>query len=173
MALKEDQIVKFMFENRIRLISFIRSIVCDFHVSEDLYQKTCILALQSCETFVDSSHLQKWIWIVCRNESLKYLREQKKSPILFDEQILEMIQSESEKVSLMDDPEIFSILEKCLSQLSEPVKKLLEKRYKYDLTGVKLAESLNMNVKSIYVAVSRAHRSLYNCMHKRIKFLRD
>ncbi len=171
MALKDDQIVEIILKNRVKLIAFMRSIVRDFHVAEDLYQKTCVLALKSPEKFSDPSHLLKWIWVVCRNESLKYLREQKKHQVIFDDRILDSIQSESEKTSFLDNPEIFSILQKCLSQLSEPVKKLLEKRYKYNLTGLKLAKSLNRNANSIYVAISRAHRSLHRCIKKQIKII--
>ena len=173
MALNEEQVVETVLKHRLKLISFMRSIVCDFHVAEDLFQKVCLAALQATDKFTDTTHLLKWVWVVSRNESLKYLRDQKKQPILFNEEILEMIQAESEKGSILDDPEIQSILEKCISQLSEPVRNLLEKRYKHNLTGVKLAESLNRNAKSIYVAISRAHRALYNCMQKKIEPLKD
>ena len=168
MALKEDQIVEVMLRNRIRLTAFIRSIVCDFHAAEDVYQKVCLLALQSSEEFNDSHHLLKWAWLVCRSQSLKDLEKRKKFPAIFDEHILEMIQSESQKSSFLDDPNIFSILEKCLSLLSDPVKLLLQKRYKNNLTGVDLAKVLNRNVNSVYVAISRAHRALYNCMREQI-----
>ncbi len=173
MSLNEEQIVELVLTHRLKLISFMRSIVCDFHVAEDLYQKVCLSALQNKEKFTDSGHLMKWVWVVGRNESLKHLRAQKKQPIVLNEEILEMIQCESENNSILDYPEIQSILEKCISQLSEPVKNLLEKRYKQNLTGAKLAESLNRNTKSIYVAISRAHRALYNCMRKKIEPMKE
>jgi RNA polymerase sigma-70 factor (ECF subfamily) len=168
MALKEDQIVEVMLRNRIRLTAFIRAIVCDFHAAEDIFQKVCLSALQSSQAFHDSEHLLKWAWLVCRSESFKYLAKQKKAPVIFDEQILEMIHSESQKPSFLDDPSIYSVLEKCLSLLSSPVKLLLQNRYQHNLTGAELAKVLNRNVKSVYVAISRAHRTLYKCMHERI-----
>lgn len=173
MPLKDDQIVEIILKNRIRIIAFIRSIVCDFHVSEDLYQKLCLKALQSPEKFDNSAHLWKWIWVVSRNESLNHLRQQKSRPVVLDEQILELIQQESEKASFLDDPEIFAILENCISRLSEPVRKLLENRYRYSLSGLKLAEVLNKNVNSVYVSISRAHRFLYDCMSRQLKPVRE
>ncbi len=173
MALNEEQIVETVLQQRLKLISFIRSIVCDFHVAEDMFQKVCLLALQSKDKFRDSSYLIKWVWVVSRNESLKYLREKKKQHIMLDGQILELIQTESEKSSFLDDPDTRIILENCIAQLSEPVKKLLEKRYKQDLTGARLAQALNRNVKSIYVAITRAHKALYDCMQKKIKPVKD
>ena len=169
MALKDNQIVEVMLRNRIRLTAFIRSIVCDFHAAEDIYQKVCLLALQSSEKFNDSMHLLKWAWLVCRSESLKDLEKRKKAPVIFDEHILEMIQSESQKSSFLDDPNIYTILEKCLSLLSSSVRLLLRKRYTNNLTGAELAKVLNRNVNSVYVAISRAHRALYNCMRKQIR----
>ncbi|MBN2841618.1 MAG: sigma-70 family RNA polymerase sigma factor [Sedimentisphaerales bacterium] len=150
-----------------------RSIVCDFHVSEDLFQKICLLALQAKDRFNDGEHLLKWLWVVSRNESLKYLRDKKKQPVVFDEKLLDLIQNEWQADTFLESPEIQSILEKCISQLSEPVQKMLEQRYRHNLTGAKLAEALERNTKSVYVAISRAHRALYNCMQKKLAPLKD
>ncbi len=173
MALKEEQVLEAVLKNRVKLLSFLRSIVCDFHIAEDIFQKICLQSLQNKEKFQDSSHLLKWVWVVGKNEALKYLREQKKRPLVIDDNILTLIQYENEKNSFLDNPETLTILEKCIDQLSKPVRELLEKRYKYNLTGADLANSLNRNVKSVYVAVSRAHRSLYNCMQKKVKAIKE
>lgn len=169
MSLEQDQIIELILRNRIRLTAFIRSIVSDCHSAEDIFQHVCLLALQSSEKFNDTTHLLKWTWMVCRTESLKNLHTRKNHPVIFDEHILEMIQSESEKTTFLDDPEIYSILQKCLSLLSMPVQFMLKKRYQENLTGARLAEILNRDVNSTYVAISRAHRALYQCMRKRIK----
>jgi RNA polymerase sigma-70 factor (ECF subfamily) len=171
MALKQEQIVEVVLGNRMRLVAYIRSIVRDFHAAEDLYQKACLLAVQSSEKFNDTQHLVHWIWVVCRCESLKYIKQQKNHPVIFDEHTLEMIQTESQKTSLWDDPEIYPALEKCMSKLSSPVKLLLQKRYQDNMTCPRLAEVLNRNVKTVYVTLSRVHRQLYECVHKQIKFL--
>jgi RNA polymerase sigma-70 factor (ECF subfamily) len=171
MALKQEQIVEVVLGNRMRLVAYIRSIVRDFHAAEDLYQKVCLMAVQSSEKFNDTQHLLNWIWMVCRCEALRHVKKQKNHPVIFDENILEMIQTESQKTSLWDDPEVFSALEKCMSKLSSAVKLLLQKRYQDNLTGPRLAEVLNRNVSSIYVTLSRVHRQLYECVHKRIKLL--
>lgn len=168
MALKDDQIVEVIFKNRIRLTAFIRSIVGDYHAAEDIYQRVCVLALQSCEKFNDCTHLLKWTWFVCRSESLKEIKRRKNHPVIFDEHTLELMQSESQKHSFLDDPEIFSILENCLSLLSSPVRLLLHKRYHDNLSGARLAATFQRDVNSIYVAISRAHRALYNCIRKQM-----
>ena len=173
MALKEEQVIEAVFTNRVKLLAFMRSIVCDFHVAEDLFQRICLLTLQAKEKFDDTECLLKWVWVVSRNESLKYLRDQKKQPLIFNETILAMIQDESEKKTFLDNPETMAVLEKCIAKLSTPVRELLDKRYKQNLTGAKLAEALNRKTNSVYVAVSRAHRSLYNCMQKKIRTLKE
>jgi RNA polymerase sigma-70 factor, ECF subfamily len=171
MALKQEQVVEVILTNRMRLVTFIRSIVRDFHAAEDLYQKACLLAVQSAEKFNDIQHVMNWSWVVCRCEALQYMKKQKNHPIIFDEQILEMVQSESQKITLWDDPEIHSALEKCMSKLSSAVKLLLQKRYQNNLTGVKLAEVVNRNVSTVYVTLSRARRQLYECVHKQIRLM--
>jgi len=171
MALKQEQIVEVVLENRTRLVAFIRSIVRDFHAAEDLYQKACMLAVQSSEKFNNSEHLTNWIWVVGRCEALRYVKKLKNHMVILDENILEVIQAESQKPSFWDDPEIYSALEKCMSKLPSAVKLLLQKRYQGNLTGARLAEVLNRNVTTVYVTLSRAHRQLYECVHKQIKLL--
>jgi RNA polymerase sigma-70 factor, ECF subfamily len=172
MRLDNQQIVELIMHNRMRLISYARSIACDFHTAEDIYQKMCLKAIQSSEAFEDADHLLKWAWIVCRNEALKSLRNQKNSSVVLDEQIIETIQNAFETPSFMDDPETLNLLEECISKLSMPTKKLLEYRYKHNLSGPKLAASLNKNVKTVYVAISRAHRALHDCMSRQLKMER-
>lgn len=171
MALSENQIVEVMLQNRIQLTTFICSVVCDFHSAEDIHQKVCLQALQSPEKFNDSAHLMKWAWLACRYESFKAIKKRRDQEILFDDHILDMIQSESQKTSFMDDPEIFSILQKCLSRLPSSAQQLLQKRYIHNLSGEKIAESLNRSIQSIYMAFSRTHRALYDCMLEKINSL--
>jgi RNA polymerase sigma-70 factor (ECF subfamily) len=168
MALNENQIIEVMLQNRIRLTGFVCSIVADFHSAEDIYQKVCLQALQSPQKFNDTNHVLKWAWLACRSESLKAIRKRKHQEIIFDEHILDMIQTESQKTSLMDDPEIFSILQKCLSRLPSAVQQLLQKRYISNLSGEQIAAVLNRSVNSVYMAFNRAHRALYDCMRKQI-----
>jgi RNA polymerase sigma-70 factor, ECF subfamily len=171
MELNENQIVEVMLQNRIRLTSFVCSIVSDFHLAEDIYQKVCLQALQSVEKFNDSTHVLKWAWLVCRSESLKEIRKRKDQEVVFDEHVLDMILTESQKPSFMDDPEIISILQKCLSRLPSSVQQLLQKRYINNLSGERIAEALNRSISSVYTAFSRAHRALYDCMRKQINTL--
>ncbi len=171
MALNENQIVELMLQNRIRLTSFICSVVCDFHSAEDIFQKVCLLALQSTGNFNDSLHLLKWAWQACRCESFKEINKRKNQEILFDEHILDMIQAESQKPSFMDNPEIISILQMCLSRLSSSAQQLLHKRYLNHLSGEKIAEELHRSINSVYMALSRIHRALYDCMRKQINVM--
>jgi len=168
MTLNENQIVEVMLQNRIRLTSFVCSIVSDFHAAEDIYQKVCLLALQSIQKFNDTNHLLKWAWLACRSESLKEIRRRRDHEVVFDEHTLDTILTESQKHSFMDDPEIFLILQKCLSRLPSSVQYLLQNRYVANMSGEKIAEVLNRNVNSVYMAFSRAHRVLYDCMRKKI-----
>ncbi len=171
MALSESQIVEVILQNRIRLMGFVCSIVADFHSAEDIYQKVCLQALQSAKKFNDPNHVLKWAWIACRSESLKEIRKRKGQEVIFDEHILDMIQTESQKLSFMDDPEIFSILQTCLSRLPSAVQRLLQMRYISNLSGEKIAAVLNRSVNSVYMAFSRAHRALYDCMREQIDIL--
>jgi RNA polymerase sigma factor (sigma-70 family) len=151
-----------------KLTAYARSIVYDFHDAEDVYQNVSLKAVRSAAIFNDTQHLVKWSWTVCRTESIKKQEEQNKRPMILDEQILEAIQTEFQKSSPIDSPEVYLILKGCLEKLSSFARQLITLRYCENLTGPNLAQALNRKVKSIYVALSRTHQTLHLCMQKQM-----
>jgi RNA polymerase sigma-70 factor (ECF subfamily) len=164
MPLKEDKIVDILFKNRLKLTAYVRSIVCDFHTAEDICQTVSLEAVQSAAKFNDSEHLVRWLWKVCRNQSIKKLSEQKRQPLILDEQILEAVQGEFEKASFLNSSDTYVMLEKCLDKLSAFARRLIKLRYQKNLTGTDLAGALNLKVGSVYVTLSRIHRKLQDCL---------
>ena len=169
MTLKEDKVVEIVFRNRLKLTAYVRSIVGDFHTAEDIYQTASLEAVRSVAKFNDAEHVVRWLWKVCRNESIKKLAEQKRRPLLLDEQTLEVVQSQFEKNSLMNSQDTYAMLEKCLKELSVFARQMIHLRYKKDLTGPDLAGALNRKVKSVYVTLSRIHRKLRECIVKKAR----
>ena len=80
---------------------------------------------------------------------------------------------EFQKSSYVDSEEISQMLERCIAKLSSYSNKLIMLRYNNNLTGAKLAQVLNKKVKSVYVALSRTHHALRECMRKQITFTED
>ena len=166
MAIAQDQILATIFQNRVKYISYIRSIVCDYHLSEDVFQSVSMDAIRSAAKFEDQSHLLRWLWTACRNRALNELRSQNKSVKIFDNELLDLMQTHWEAKRACEPHVLFSRLEKCVSKLSSYGKELVYFRYRENLTGQRLADALGRKCDSVYVALSRMHRMLAECIRR-------
>jgi DNA-directed RNA polymerase specialized sigma24 family protein len=81
-------------------------------------------------------------------------------------EMLDLMQAHWEAKGTCDPREMFSRLEKCISKLSSYGKELVYFRYRENLTGQKLADALGRKYSSIYVALSRIHRMLADCIRQ-------
>jgi RNA polymerase sigma-70 factor (ECF subfamily) len=165
-GVQEEQILSLIFQYRIKYISYIRSIICDYHLSEDVYQSVSLEAIRSADKFQNIKHLQQWLWVACRTRALNVLREQNKPVRVFDNEMLDIMQPFWEARSPYEQHEIFSYLEKCLGRLSAYAREIIHFRYRENLTGQKLADALGRKCESVYVALSRVHRALAECIQR-------
>jgi RNA polymerase sigma-70 factor, ECF subfamily len=166
MAIQEDQILTVILQNRIKYISYIRSIICDYHLSEDVYQIVSLEAIRTADKFQNLNHLQQWLWVACRTRAVNALRDQGKPVRMFDNELLDMMQSHWESKGVYEQHDVFAYLEKCLSKLSSYAREIIHLRYRENLTGQKLADALGRKCESVYVALSRVHRSLAECIQR-------
>ena len=164
MKLTENKIIEVLLKSRMKLTAYIRTIVGDFHCAEDVFQEVSVKAIRSSSQFKDVKHLERWLWVVCRNDALIKHREQKKLPVLIDKDILDTIYEEFQKTNIYDSEDVAIKLERCLGKLTGFSRKLIMLRYRNNLTGQKLAKELNRKVQSVYVALSRTHKTLRECM---------
>jgi RNA polymerase sigma factor (sigma-70 family) len=123
-------------------------------------------AIRSASKFQDLRHLLRWLWTACRSRALNVLRDQNRAVKIFDDKLLDVMQAHWETQGPGHQDEIFSRLEKCISKLSSYGKELVYFRYRENLTGQKLAETLGRKCSSVYVALSRIHRMLANCIRQ-------
>jgi RNA polymerase sigma-70 factor, ECF subfamily len=165
MALKEDVIVEQLFCHRVRLMAYIRSIVCDFHAAEDVYQNVSVQAIQNSSKFNDLKHLYKWLWVVSHTEAISYLKQNKR-PYILDTETLEAVGRAFRETTFRQEE--YTILSQCLSRLSDSARELLKLRYEKGFTGNQLAEYLSRTRSSVFVTLSRIHQSLRECVKQYI-----
>lgn len=168
MPLKEDAIEIVLQKSRLNLIAFIRTILKDYQTSEDAYQEVSLIAIRNGDKFNDEEHLLKWLWKTSRFTALSMARAQKRLPILMDEGIIDLIQDYCQEQD-NSKTERLQFLEVCLAKLSEYGRKVIHLRYEENLKGKKLAQALGLKLGSAYVAVSRVHLALSNCVKEKMQ----
>lgn len=162
-----DKLVKLLIKERPTVLAYIRSIVLNHHLAEDVFQEVAVVVLRKRESIDLSGDLLRWVLGVARLESLTALRKRGATPLCYDGQFLDALDASWEehiKENGTDQVEAREALGYCLQKLTDRARLILELRYKQGLSGEKLAARLDSKLNTAYVALSRIHKQLRTCV---------
>ena len=167
MSIDQATVVKGLMKDRARLIAYIYAIVRDWHLAEDLFQDVSAVAVEKHDRIADSDHLLLWARKAARNKSLEALRKRKYTPLALADDVIELLDGSWLEIDRTDTDIEIDYLRNCLETLSPKAQKVVNLKYVEGLSGVQIAELVGSKVHSVYVALTRAHRSLEACVQKR------
>jgi RNA polymerase sigma-70 factor (ECF subfamily) len=153
------------------LLGFVTAIVRDPHLADDVFQDVTLLAMRRAGRIRDLEHLLLWARKAARYKALEVLRARGRGCLPLDEDVLDALEAEWDAAG--PDPrtdgadEQVDDLRACVQRLSPRARRILHLRYGEGLSGSQLAETLAIGVASVYVALSRIHRALRECVARR------
>jgi RNA polymerase sigma-70 factor (ECF subfamily) len=162
-------VVRTLIRDRAKLLGFIWVMVRDHHAADDLFQDVTVLALEHCDEINDEHHLSVWCRKAARLKALEAVRRRQRKPAPLDDDLLQMIEDDWGAVdSITSRPEV-DYLRGCVERLSPRARRVLHLRYVEGLSGARLAShaDVGIEVKSLYVALSRIHRALHECITRK------
>lgn len=168
MSVSHDAIARVQMRNRAKLYSYIWSIVHDEHIAEDVMQDVYALAIKKCDEFEDEEHLLHWTRKAARLIALRSLRERHKTPITLSDATLDLLEQDWADIDTDETSTMIDALRKCMGLLTPRAKQMVKMRYVEGIRCADMAKALNHKVESVYVAMSRIHRTLANCIRSRL-----
>src|SRR5258708_22460391 len=130
MAVERDRLIREFQRDRLRLIAYVRSLVGDADLTEDIFQEVSVVVLQKAEEFATGSDLQAWCRGIARNVVLREREKSRRLRPFEDDRVLELIDvafAENAGRELLDARR--SLLRKCMEKVATPSRALLELRY--------------------------------------------
>jgi RNA polymerase sigma-70 factor (ECF subfamily) len=168
MALEHDEVLRLLISGRVLLLAYIQAIVRDSHLAEDVLQEISVLAVRKCNEIVDESHFRAWIRRAARLESMNVLRRHQKLSTAMPEPVLEALEAHWDNFDDEWALDRVDALRHCVGKLTVNSQQLLRMRYHEGVSGVALADRLGKPVNTVYVALSRIHRTLADCVARRL-----
>ena len=163
----QKQVIRYMLENREKLLAYVWPIVRDAHVSEDVYQNVAILAMEKCEQIEDEKHLQLWLRKASRYKSLEALRQKDRMPPVLSSQTLDILEPYWDAYDAFETTDLADSLKQCIDRLTTYARQLIKLRYGEGLSCNEVADSVNRNVHAVYKSLSRTHDQLRLCMESK------
>jgi RNA polymerase sigma-70 factor (ECF subfamily) len=148
-------------------LAYIRAIVRDDHLAEDVFQDVAVLAVRKCHEINDNRHFLAWMRLTSRHVALKLLRH-RQHQLLLDETLLERLEGEWAEHDPVASADLVEVLRRCLDGLSAYARNVVRLRYGEGLSGGRRAEVLDRSLNTVYVTLSRIHRRLGECIRQRL-----
>ena len=168
MALDHDSLLRLLMTHRTMLISYILTIVRDFHLAEDVFQEVSLLVFKKSDSLRGQELFPAWVRSIARFTALNVLRKQKSAALTLESAVLDGL-DESWEASDRDAPsDELEALRECLQKLPPRAQRLVELRYGEDLKGHDLARKFSQSLNTVYVALNRTHEALAKCVEFRL-----
>jgi len=167
--MEHDQVVRYIVAERDKIYAYTWAIVRDDHLADDIVQEVAILAISKCDEINGPSHLPAWVRVAARNRALYHMRENSRGPQVVDAEVLELMETDWKTYESTPCSSITAALRNCLKQLSPYARKLVELRYVDGLRPAEIAIQIDRNVNTVYVAMTRTHKQLADCVTRSVE----
>ncbi len=162
-----EQFAKLFAENHRRIFRFVRTLVPHHADAEDVFQETSVVLWREMERFEAGSEFVPWALAVAFNQVRRYRHRQRRNRLLFNDSVLAALAAEEEKLAGELDARS-EALQKCLARLAARDVELITAYYENDTTAQQVAELLGRPVNTVYKALQRIRRALYECIERRL-----
>ncbi len=149
---------------------YIRSMVIDFHLAEDVLQETAATVAEKFDTYDRSRPFLPWALGIAKNKILHALRTSSRDRLVFDENIVTQLSVTYAELQ-PDASDMQIALERCVERVQGRSKKLLEMRYVREQTAGAIAAATGMAVGAVTVSLHRIRKALSECMEQQLATL--
>lgn len=167
MPIEQEALLRHILAERVVLVGYIRSIVRDRHLAEDVYQDVSILAVKKIAEIPSLDVLPGWLRRAARFEALNAIRKQSREHVVFDDGVLDLLDVQWSAQPTAASSDMLDALDACMDELTDNARRILQLRYREELTGQALADALGKPKNTVYVAMSRAHTALAECVSRK------
>lgn len=166
-SVSREQFALLFARNHRRIFRFIRTLVAHRADAEDVFQETCVVLWREVEEFRPGTGFAPWALAIAFNQVRSYRHRMRRNRLLFDEALLaELAAEEGRLEGELDDRR--DALERCLAKLAPRDAELISTYYESNATAKAVAERLSRPVNTVYKALQRIRRGLYECIERRL-----
>jgi RNA polymerase sigma-70 factor (ECF subfamily) len=168
MTFDHDQAIKALMAERAPLLGYIRAIVGDPHLAEDVFQEVVLVVVRKGGAAGAEERFPAWVRTVARYEALAALRR-RHAHVPFDDALLDALDAQWSACEEAEPTRpAVEALRQCLGRLSPTSRRLVTAKYERACSGDEIAAEIGRPVNSVYVALSRIHKALADCVRNRL-----
>jgi RNA polymerase sigma-70 factor, ECF subfamily len=148
------------------LFGYLRTLVPNRVDAEDVLQAAAAVMWEKFDDFQPGTRFEHWAYHIVRLQALRYLKERKRSKLVFSDDVLALIADRAVAIS-NSTSEIMDALEVCVEQLSEQDRELLRMRFEPGATSRSVALALRRPERTVSRVLSQLYDDLLECIQRR------
>lgn len=150
------------------LFAYLVSLLGSAAHAEEVFQEVCVVLWREYETFQLGTDFVKWVSVIAHNQVHRFRRQQKRvGPQLSDLAVDMLADDAVERAGLLESRR--DALGRCLEKLPSTDRQLVRTCYADARTNFKTAaEDLGRPVNTVYKALNRIRKVLYECIERAI-----
>jgi RNA polymerase sigma-70 factor, ECF subfamily len=151
-----------------RLYAYVLTLLADAVAADDVLQEANLVLCRKASEFQEGTNFEAWAYRIARLQCFAYWKTRARNRLVPNEEALQQIASQAEARIAEIDDRTFA-LRKCLAELPQRQRELLEKRYAADGSLKQLAEQLRRSVASLSQTLYRIRGALLECIRTRLE----
>lgn len=152
--------------------AFVRSLVPDFHASEEVLQRVAVTLVRKYEQYDSRRPFVAWALGVAKLEAVMYLRQRGTERLVFDDALVERL-AESHQRAAQDPSPMPQFVDECIEELDGRARQAIQLRYSGDLRTAQIASEMRLSDGAVRMLLSRARTLLRKCVEMRTARWRD
>ena len=168
MSTNEELLQRFL-QIRGAIVGYLRVLVRDSFLAEDLFQETYLVVSKKLDTFDRSGNFDAWVRGIARNLAHNAWRKQSRLAPLPSPDLVVAIDSCYDNTPEGENDEFahcMGFLHACLERLAESQRRMVNLRYGADKSLREVALATGRTAGAVQVALSRIRSFLLDCVQK-------
>ena len=162
-----EAFMRLLVEHEPRVRSFLRGLLPSWYDVEEVAQEASLIAWRKFDSFEEGTAFGGWLLTIARFEALKYRRRVARSPLVFTDEVWELLAEEAggeENLQIRRRH-----LEICLGKLGTQKRNLLLKVHTSGVVIREVAQQSGKGEEAFYKVIQRLRVSLRDCVLKSIE----
>ncbi len=164
---RTESLVLLLTEHQQALFRYIFSLVPNEADARDVLQETSLALVRKFDQYDASRPFLPWAYRFAFFQVQKHREKQTRSPLLFGEDVLEMLNHEREHLEPLLD-ERLRLLDACLSKLSPQDKALVTSRYAQRQSAEEIMGQFSLTRRSLFRNLELLRLRLHECVSRQL-----
>lgn len=151
-----------------RLYGFILKRLADREQTLEVLQRTNLVLCRKADEFERGSSFAAWAFTIAKFQVLAWRKSEGAGRLVFTDHVSDLLDRSVEEESRSVDVRI-PPLRRCLDQLREADRSLIQRRYRDGEPIISIAESLSKSIDAVSMQLSRVRGQLGDCVRSKLK----